>query len=63
MASGHNFCPACNSERQYAYKYDAFYCELCNMWLEDKCTDPECEYCTTRPEKPSQVIHETTTRT
>jgi hypothetical protein len=45
----------CGSERQYNQQYDCYYCELCNEWLEKKCTDPTCEFCTTRPEKPSQV--------
>lgn len=49
------FCSNCTSERQYSNKYDAYYCELCNIWLEEKCSDPECQYCPTRPEKPSQV--------
>jgi NADH pyrophosphatase NudC (nudix superfamily) len=49
------FCPDCGGEKQYSSKVDTYYCELCNKWLEEKCTDPECHYCTTRPEKPSQV--------
>ena len=52
------FCPTCSSERQYDEKHDAYYCELCNVWLEEKCTDATCKFCTTRPEKPSQVIYE-----
>lgn len=49
-----NLCRKCNSERQYSNKYDAYYCELCNQWLERKCEDPECEFCSIRPDKPSQ---------
>lgn len=60
MASGPNcdspWCSKCNSEIQYSNKYDAYYCELCNEWLEPKCEDPECEFCNTRPNKPSQRI-------
>ncbi len=48
-------CPVCESEKQYSNKYDAYFCELCNKWLEEPCKDPECQFCTTRPEKPSQV--------
>ena len=58
MDSGHklqgNWCQVCNSEVQYSVRYDAHYCELCNAWLEEKCTEPDCEYCAARPDKPSQ---------
>ncbi len=50
-----NFC-TCGSERSYCLRHDAYYCELCNKWLEEKCNDPDCLYCPDRPEKPSQVI-------
>lgn len=60
MASGPKlqgkWCRTCGSEVQYSNKYDAYYCELCNVWLEKTCEDPECEFCSTRPEKPSQRI-------
>lgn len=49
------FCKACDSEKKYSHKYDADYCELCNKWLEEKCNVSECDYCSHRPEKPSQV--------
>lgn len=54
MDSGHN----CNKTQQYSKKYDAYYCEQCNIWLEDKCNDPECEYCPSRPETPIQSVSE-----
>ena len=53
--SSKNFCSKCRSETKYSNKYDAYYCELCNKWLENTCSDPECTYCQTRPEKPSQM--------
>ena len=46
----------CGSEVQYNSEYDAYYCELCNQWLEKTCDDPECDYCINRPEKPSQTL-------
>jgi hypothetical protein len=55
MASGPNFCSTCGSEKQYNDEYDSYYCELCNKWLEEKCNDSECGFCTTRPEKPITV--------
>lgn len=49
-----NFCTTCGSERKYSNQYDAYYCELCNVWKEEKCGDSE--MCNYRPEKPSQII-------
>jgi hypothetical protein len=45
----------CGSERQYSAEYDAYYCELCNEWLEETCEDLECKFCQNRPEKPSMI--------
>jgi hypothetical protein len=39
--------------KQYSEQYDAYYDDETNEWLEDKCDDPECEYCPNRPEKPN----------
>lgn len=44
----------CGTEQKYNANYDSYYCELCNKWLEEKCNDPECEYCIGRPDKPSK---------
>ena len=49
-----NFCK-CGSERQYSVKYDAYYCELCNKWLEPSCEAADCEFCAIRPDKPSKI--------
>ena len=49
-----NFCNKCGSEHQYSNKYDSYYCELCNKWLEEKCSDTECDFCAIRPNKHSQ---------
>lgn len=35
----------------YSEEYDAHYNKETGEWLEDKCDDPNCEYCTGRPEK------------
>lgn len=45
-------CSTCNSLRIYHEKYDRFFCPKCNLWLESGCDDPNCEFCTTIPEKP-----------
>lgn len=51
MHSGHD----CNQHKKYSDEYDAYYCEECNTWLESKCDDPTCEFCTVRPEKPNEI--------
>lgn len=40
--------------KQYSEEFDAYYDDETNEWLEDKCDDPECEYCPNRPEKPNE---------
>ena len=42
----------CQETKKYSEEHDCFYCDTCNKWLEDKCDDPICEFCTTRPESP-----------
>jgi hypothetical protein len=41
-----------NKDLGYSEKYDAHYSKSENVWLDDKCTDPSCKYCSTRPERP-----------
>lgn len=35
-------------------KYDAYVCVECNIWLEDKCDDEDCLFCSNRPDEPSE---------
>jgi hypothetical protein len=51
MDSGHK----CENTQKYSTEYDCYYCEECNKWLEDKCDDPNCEYCKARPKTPDNV--------
>lgn len=37
---------------KYSEEHDAYYNQTTNKWIEPKCDDPACEYCTTRPERP-----------
>jgi len=48
MDSGHN----CEESKGYSAEYDAYYCESCNKWLEDRCDNAECEICIGRPPTP-----------
>ena len=42
-------------DRQYNEKYDAYYDADSDEWLEGACSDPDCEFCPGRPERPSQA--------
>ena len=48
-------CDDCNGEREYSIRFDAYYCKLCDKWLEIMCGDPNCAFCTERPLFPSMV--------
>lgn len=43
----------CKHPRSYSERWDAYYCNKCDAWIEDRCGDPDCEFCRDRPEKPS----------
>ena len=45
-------CTQCDKVRLHSYRYDAYYCEICLIWLSDKCDNKECIFCSDRPEKP-----------
>ena len=34
----------------YQSKWDAYWCETCMAWAEGKCSAPECEFCSKRPD-------------
>ena len=38
----------------YSQMYDSYYCAECNKWLDEKCTDATCCYCSERPDKPKE---------
>jgi hypothetical protein len=48
-----NYCK-CGKKKSHSEEYDAYYCKSCNEWLEDKCDDPACEYCNSRPATPNE---------
>jgi hypothetical protein len=47
-----NLCKNCGNNQIYFDKYDAYFCPKCNLWLENKCGDPDCYYCPKRPDRP-----------
>ena len=40
---------------KYNSEYDSDYDDELDIWLEGKCDDPVCEYCSIRPERPSMI--------
>lgn len=36
-------------------RYDAYFCQPCDRWLEEKCGDANCWFCPRRPDRPSGV--------
>jgi hypothetical protein len=44
----------CQMSKAYSEKYDCYYCDTCNIWLEDICTDRDCEFCKDRPLTPKE---------
>lgn len=47
-------CGCEDGTKEYNEKYDTYYCKKHNVWLEEKCPDPLCEYCSIRPNKPNE---------
>jgi hypothetical protein len=41
----------CGSESAYNEAYDSFFCKASNIWLDDKCSETDCDFCSKRPEK------------
>lgn len=35
--------------KDYSYQYDAYFYTDTGEWAEEKCNDPECEFCLYRP--------------
>jgi len=45
----------CTRPRSYSERWDAYYCKECDVWVEARCGDAECEFCRDRPERPSEM--------
>ena len=52
-----NPCKKCGLKGVYSEEWDAYYCQVCNEWIESKC-DRRCCYCDGRPEKPLEGVYE-----
>lgn len=49
-------CPECGGEVFYYYRFDAHCCLGCGIWLNEKCSDPGCVYCSRRPDSPLEAL-------
>lgn len=47
-----NDCEKHDTGFMYSETFDAYYCKECNTWIDTKCSDPTCTFCTTRPKTP-----------
>ena len=43
---------------RYSERYDATYDDEDLVWVEQTCSDPECDYCADRPEFPKFDIND-----
>jgi hypothetical protein len=48
-------CPTCGQPTTRIERVDAYACLACDVWLEDPCNDPTCEFCAKRPGRPSDI--------
>jgi hypothetical protein len=51
----HKLCSKCKGMPILNKKYDAYFCAVCDVWTEEACPDPKCNFCVNRPAKPSIV--------
>jgi predicted RNA-binding Zn-ribbon protein involved in translation (DUF1610 family) len=49
-------CTKCKKNGIYAEYYDSYYCPDCNIWLDEKCIDATCEFCSKRPTFPKDKM-------
>ena len=56
------FCENCGGRLILFFKYDAVCCPGCNQWIEPTCSDPECPYCSCRPQTPADALEEERSR-
>lgn len=45
-------CNRCGVRTEYSMDHDAHFCRRCNRWTEQGCSDPNCDICPKRPERP-----------
>ena len=45
-------CNRCGNATEMNHDFDALYCRQCNRWIDAKCSDPACQFCSGRPKRP-----------
>ena len=51
-----SICSICGQKASYQiYNHDAWCCASCNEWLDEACGEPDCPFCSGRPETPYEV--------
>ena len=56
------FCETCGGRLILFFKHDAVCCPGCNQWIDLRCGDPECPYCSQRPQTPADALEEERSR-
>jgi len=60
-AKRHPVCPVeGHGPLAFFWQADAYACMQCDEWLEEKCTEPDCEFCKKRPQHPSVAVEAAT---
>lgn len=47
-------CPKCRIKGIRNERFDAYYCDYCDIWLEPGCGETDCKFCMDRPERPKE---------
>jgi len=53
-------CDKCGNDLKLFTQLDTYGCMTCDEWREDKCVSIRCDFCNSRPDKPSEVEEPTT---
>jgi hypothetical protein len=51
-------CERCVADLLYCDVHDAYFCPICDRWIESACGDPDCTYCVGRAPTPSGCEHD-----
>lgn len=49
-------CETCGEYHIFLFEFDAICCPVCNIWIDEKCGDPQCYFCAARPDTPAEGL-------
>jgi len=49
------YCKSCSTQAIFYERYDAHFCVKCLTWVERCCGEPDCDFCSSRPQIPVTV--------